>query len=520
MVDLFNRVDYCRRFMGDITPDPQEIWESIGGHFDNFTQLICEFVDNSLSNFRTKPKGKTVPNIIISLEEDNSNKKQPRVDVSIEDEGEGIHNFDDAMKLGKKNNTKKSTQLNEHGFGMKHALASANPENNHWRVCTRTNNDDSNGEFRILEAPYSFAIQETTAPIKDWTQTGYQFEPKSRTVVQFSCRRELFDTVQEGISGSAKFDTCINYLIEDLGFIYSIALFNQDFSITVNRNVVAPQMPDIKGHYSVSGQQKAWMGPVNLGGKGDIKISIQAVETTDKHLGRYYRHNTKCSGVEIRINGRIIEYNIFSEVFESTKGQALAAHNTYNHFLVMIDLISTDKELLPKTKTSKNGFQRGTPEFTKLLRWIKNTSPAPDKKPSNQTGERELTKMYAQKLDAVLQTQGKAYSVETEVECWSTLPKGKRPKIDMYVTQDADIIIYEMKKDYAGPIALFQLMMYWDGIVHDQGISPTKAYLISYTHATELKAIIAYLNASEDPIGNNYNFDIGTWKPLVNYPVP
>ena len=110
--------------MGDITPDPQEIWESIGGHFDNFTQLICEFVDNSLSNFRTKPKGKTVPNVIITLEE-----AKDIVSVTIEDEGEGIDNFDDAMKLGKKNNSQKSTQLNEHGFGMKHALASANPQN-------------------------------------------------------------------------------------------------------------------------------------------------------------------------------------------------------------------------------------------------------------------------------------------------------------------------------------------------------------------------------------------------------
>ena len=76
--------------MGDITPDPQEIWESIGGHFDNFTQLICEFVDNSLSNFRTKPPGKTVPNIVITLIEDIKNK---RVSVMIEDEGEGIDNF-------------------------------------------------------------------------------------------------------------------------------------------------------------------------------------------------------------------------------------------------------------------------------------------------------------------------------------------------------------------------------------------------------------------------------------------
>ena len=130
--------------------------------------------------------------------------------------------------------------------------------------------------------------------------------------------------------------------------------------------------------------------------------------------------------------------------------------------------------------------------------------------------------MYAINWDAFLKSQGNlAYSVNTEVECWVSLPKGKRPKIDMYVTQGTDIILYEMKKDYAGPIALFQLMMYWDGIVHDQGLSPVrKPFLISSTHAPELKSIIAYLNQSEDPIGNNYNFALDTWKPHVNYPLP
>ena len=162
----------------------------------------------------------------------------------------GLTTSRDAMKLGKKNNSKKSTQLNEHGFGMKHALASANPENDFWRVCTRTLNDDSKNQFRILECPYSFSIQEKTTSGSDWGTSAFDFLPTSRTVIQFSCRRELFDTVQEGISGNAKFDTCINYLIEDLGFIYSLALQRKECSIIVNRTPVSPQIPDIQGHYS------------------------------------------------------------------------------------------------------------------------------------------------------------------------------------------------------------------------------------------------------------------------------
>ena len=28
-----------------------ELWSGIGGHFDNYSQILCEFIDNSISNF-------------------------------------------------------------------------------------------------------------------------------------------------------------------------------------------------------------------------------------------------------------------------------------------------------------------------------------------------------------------------------------------------------------------------------------------------------------------------------------
>ena len=32
-------------------PSADELWAGIGGNFDSLSQIICEFVDNSISNF-------------------------------------------------------------------------------------------------------------------------------------------------------------------------------------------------------------------------------------------------------------------------------------------------------------------------------------------------------------------------------------------------------------------------------------------------------------------------------------
>ena len=74
------------------TPNADEVWSGIGGHFDSLGQIINEFVDNSISNF----DGNTSDNdksICISLTELPNN----RVKVQIEDTGTGIKDLNAAF---------------------------------------------------------------------------------------------------------------------------------------------------------------------------------------------------------------------------------------------------------------------------------------------------------------------------------------------------------------------------------------------------------------------------------------
>ncbi len=128
-------------------PDSQELWAGIGGHFDSLGQIINEFLDNCISNFAGNPD--VNKNIIVSLKELALNGD---VKITIEDSGTGIKMLDEAFTLGSQ--AAGESPLNEHGFGLKHALASANPENDSWVVYTRTKDDFSNNRFKKISAPY------------------------------------------------------------------------------------------------------------------------------------------------------------------------------------------------------------------------------------------------------------------------------------------------------------------------------------------------------------------------------
>ena len=102
-------------------PEADELWNGIGGHFDSLGQIINEFLDNSISNL--VGNNVEIRNIRLTLQE----LEAGRVNVIIEDTGTGVLDLDRAFRLGCTSSG--DSPLNEHGFGLKHAMASANPSN-------------------------------------------------------------------------------------------------------------------------------------------------------------------------------------------------------------------------------------------------------------------------------------------------------------------------------------------------------------------------------------------------------
>jgi hypothetical protein len=91
--------------------------------------------------------------------------------------------------------------------------------------------------------------------------------------------------------------------------------------------------------------------------------------------------------------------------------------------------------------------------------------------------------------------------------------------MDLYVQVGSDIIIYEAKKDKTSVQDVYQLEMYWDGLLLD-GVQPSKGILISATHPDSVRELISISNQKLDVNGKKYNFELKTWKEEgIQYPL-
>ena len=217
-----------------LIPDENELWIGIGGTFDSFNQVAFEFIDNSIGNLIMNKRINNT--ILITINELHLGK----LSYKQEDAGTGIKNIEKSLTIGNKDN--RESVFNEHGFGMKHALASANPENNNWIIYSRDKNDLNNGVYKKVTAPYSYNMECKEISIKNEAWPGEFSE--TGTIIYFECSEEFFNTVQLGISGKAGLKRCLEYFSEDLGYNYSEIIKSGKVSLVVKSDNI-----DLKDAY-------------------------------------------------------------------------------------------------------------------------------------------------------------------------------------------------------------------------------------------------------------------------------
>lgn len=483
------------------TPLAQDLWDGIAGQFDSISQVLCEFIDNSISNFEAgKIANKTV---CINIDKKNTGM----VKFTVEDNGSGIEDFEPVFKLG--NKTIRQTPLNEHGFGLKHALATANPSNDTWRIYSRTEKDFMKNCFKSVSAPFDFDMTDSEIKTSDTRWPG-TFN-STGTVITFETSEALFNTIQKGIKGNAGFDRSLDYLREELGYVYSGVIEKGMVNMTVSSTStnyskpVEAVKPSWQGFYKPgSGAEK-----VDLGGGGLVIEYAFGEMGVGNHI-KHYKKSMSTSGAEIRINGRLMISNLFKDIW------MLEAHPFYNHFLAIINLVSQDRNTLPRTRTSKNGIRSGDEKLEKLFDWIRSTHPTPNKDLAGAVSEKELVKELADLKEKQIRSNVK--HIEREFRVFTTV--NSPLPIDLYVYDGHDTVLYEAKKDTADIQNLYQLLMYWDGAIAD-GIKPTEGILIASAFSPGLEIILPLLNSMTDQSGQNYCFSMKTWQDEgIQYPRP
>lgn len=470
------------------TPNGRELWQSISGNFDRFSEIICEFVDNALSNFRKYALDpQTSRKVRIVLREQES-----WVDVDVMDTGTGIRNIHAALTLGSRCGAE--SPLNEHGMGLKHALASVDDEGCVWSIQTRTPEDNELDRHLLVEGPYG--LEE--APMMGQYRAGWgKLIRPTGTAISFRCTRRRFETLRPvGDRAEKSFDTLVEILVEELAYTYAQVLQRGEMTLEVDGGkrtcVVHPLFPI----WDKDGTQEIPAVTCDLGGGPVELVCRYGLIRGRKETFLYYKGNMESSGVEIRCNGRVVQRGLFRRIWNGR------VHPSRNHFLVQVDLRVKEGMALPATKPTKTGFWDGDPRLEALFAWIRSNVPLPAKE---EPVEKRLVRVLAQNKaveDGVLR-------VAQEKDTYRSLNLGT--KMDLFVSYRDRTVVYEAKKAGSRALDVYQLRMYWDGCALD-GQPITQGMLIARRHCPEVEALVEKMNSFTDPTGRPYQFLLTTWE--------
>lgn len=485
------------------SPEADALWKGIGGYFDSLGEILCEFIDNSISNFI----GNKVLSKSILLSFQNLGDT---IHITVEDSGTGIKDLNSAMTLGC--TEAKESPLNEHGFGFKHALASANPSNNNWSISTCTNEMANSNKYLKISNAYRFENYQAKV-MEGWAG---KLGSRTGTIIDFECTRDMFNTIRRGLRGNfTHMKSLLDVLAEDLGFIYA-GILNGNVAISIEMLNGAGVQEELIAVEAVTPNWAGYYDPkpgkieYDLGG-GQIELYYEFGKVNENpDTKRYYKRNMSTSGLEIRINGRILAYNLFKEVW------GIEPHPSYNQLLICINLESNNSDALPKTKTSKNGLREGDARLVKLIDWVRSQMANPPKSKEIDPEDLDERELFQRLSEAKIAHLPDPKIVKTEQYAYNTL--NEKIRIDLYVSCNGNTIIYEGKKDKTTVKDIYQLLMYWDGCVMD-GNAPTEGVLISSVHPESVKKIVPIINEQEDANGNKYNIKLKTWiDENIHYP--
>lgn len=173
-------------------PTGHGLFAGIGDNFNSVAQVICELMDDAVSNLRANSGDSELSmRVVLSLE-----NLGDAVEITVTDGGSGIADLSSALTIACRDGAQ--TPLNEHGFGLKHALASCDSSpNQKWSIRTRTKDDAAANQYREVKAPYSMGTSELDKPMKVrfYSGTGDLLHPTG-TSISVRCPMAKFRTVK------------------------------------------------------------------------------------------------------------------------------------------------------------------------------------------------------------------------------------------------------------------------------------------------------------------------------------
>lgn len=439
-----------------------------------FHQCIWELVDNSIA---ARKKDELFRVDIYMERRDDGN-----VELYIADKGKGmtLEVFMKSIQLGESATTEH--RLNEHGFGLKNALATLSGGNGEFQIWTYSPEEET---VHTVKGPFKqemVILSNVDLPELNTLPGSYS------TIIKVTVPLSFVQTVQGRGAKASDLDTLRGWLIEHLGVMYR-GYFELE-----------EETGEPSGHIYVSiGQNRKRVQPIKVPmansntKRFEIEIggNIYTLEYIYGSLDQervkrlvvgnkakfYYQGNQSTQGIDIRLGKRVIATRQLENIWRKKIGEdekPISRHNRYNDFVGELLIPDLPRGILT-TINNKTDFNLDDQDWENIFKKLNEFKPVEDIK---EYTEKSLTKKWMEMIKATNPHD----KVTDEYNIW---PTGTR--IDIYrETPTGEVYIYEMKVGSGTPADLYQLKMYWDGLLLS-GVQPSEGVLLVESFSTNLE---------------------------------
>ena len=469
-------------------------------------QGICELCDDALAAALPGEKAR----VCVALAPD-PDKNYLQLAVADWGCGMDLAALTNALQLGSAPLT--NDRLNEHGYGLNNALACLSGGTSDWCIYTR----NQPGPYYKVSGPFDLRMtvtEENNLQLPEGLNLQW---PEPSTVIYVRVPMVIARTLQR--QGNRKLSDLVTlrlWLIEHLGIAYrgylelDPVMLEPSAKIAVTVSQSSLLVPPIPVPMMMARTEKL---EVELGGQvvpviyvhGTLDKSKQEQLVQGNKTRYYYQCSQPTQGIDIRLGKRVIATAQLGEIWHKEDGASICRHNKYNDFVGELILPELPRGVLA-TLNNKTGIDRNDQDWDAVFEMLAEFPPQENAASFN---EDELKKKWMK----ILKAANPEDDVTSEISVWPTgtrvdvVDKGANGKLD----------IYELKARKAEPKNLYQLRMYWDGLVLE-GIQPTRGILLANGYSDSLQEMVRILNTLPTPNFPDgrpsapYNFSLATHK--------
>lgn len=485
--------------------DPDQYFKGLARQEMDFHQAVGELIDNAMSARLPVEYGEGSQPITVELTIEQIDDGQ--IVVQVADHGIGIRRDDILAKVF--NPGGQGTQrgaLNEHGFGLKNALALLTGGNTTaFDLYTRAENDGlGEDQFLHVTGPLSTTMRVDDDAIRDaWSVDLHHLgDAKTGTKIRATVSLRYFRTVYR--RGTAGLDVLVARLAEHLGVMHRYFLesgsqiklaYRRSGNEWTHHNIPAIPVP-------YEGEKREIARTITVNGtpydftytRGTLDYRVKDNEATEERgwpypLRIYYQGSNARCGIDIVVRDRVIKSGVFEDIWPE-----IAKTVDFNRFVGEIRVGSEFR-----TTNNKTGLDPHGENWEQVLGLLGTDEEFRPEKTTRSESEESLR----EKLVTILEGTFSGATAFKNRGVW-----GGGIAIDIFLDGGTgNIRLYELKAGAGRVLDLYQLLAGWDGLVKEN-IEPTIGILVCKEIPPSVQDAANEANQRSDSNGNPYRIEV------------